>query len=353
MNERSPKAILLTPPGAAALAVVRLTGTGVADFLSRHFSRPPAEGRCVHGTLADGDRVIDDPVVVLHRGRHVADVSLHGGPWVVRSVLELARCGGFEVVERTALPLPEEAVDAETEIGREVLRYLPMARTELALGVLLAQEAAWQRLPDSARVASILADRSLHWLLHPPRVAIVGEPNVGKSTLANQLFAQERSITADVPGTTRDWVGEIANIDGVPVMLYDTPGVRETGDAIEREAIRKARTLLAEVSVVLRVRDPFRDEPVELEGLSSECRVMTVVNQADLQREGERVSESSHALYTTATTGKGVGELRRAIRVALGCDDVDPATPRIWTHRQRDALTRALTDPAQLRNLLF
>src|SRR4051794_15814146 len=93
------RAILLTPPGGAALAVVRLTGPGVPAFLAAHFSRPAAEGRCVHGDLADGGRVIDDPVVVLHPGGTTADVNLHGGPWVIRATLDLACRAGFEAVE--------------------------------------------------------------------------------------------------------------------------------------------------------------------------------------------------------------------------------------------------------------
>ena len=118
MTMATGSAILLTPPGSAAIAVVRLAGAGVPSFLRTHFSRPAVEGRCVHGDLKDGTRVVDDPVVVLHRGGAGADVNLHGGPWVVRSVLELARRAGFDVMERPELPLPNEAVDADTEIGR-------------------------------------------------------------------------------------------------------------------------------------------------------------------------------------------------------------------------------------------
>src|SRR4051812_47264839 len=129
---RKGRAILLTPPGAAAIAVVRLVGEGVGPFLAAHFDKPVAEGRCVHGTLSDRGRVLDDPVVVVSGGGAVADVSVHGGRWVVRSVLELARREGFAVEQTDGLPLPREAVDAETEIGREVLQYLPMARTGLA-----------------------------------------------------------------------------------------------------------------------------------------------------------------------------------------------------------------------------
>src|SRR4051794_4437240 len=96
--ENSNQAILLTPPGSAAIAVVRLRGPLVEPFLRAHFSRPVPPGRCVHGTLSDGGTEIDDPVVVLDADRLTADVSLHGGPWVVRRALELAGRAGFDVL---------------------------------------------------------------------------------------------------------------------------------------------------------------------------------------------------------------------------------------------------------------
>ena len=86
--------------------------------------------------------------------------------------------------------------------------------------MLLNQPAAWRKGIDPA---AMLKDMTLWRLLHPPKIAIVGEPNVGESTLANRLFGQQRSITADVPGTTRDWVGEMADIGGLAAMLIEYP----------------------------------------------------------------------------------------------------------------------------------
>ena len=101
---------VLTPSGGAAIAVVRLVGPGVGAFLAAHFSKPAREGRCVHGELTDGGRVVDDPVIVLHPGGGVADVSLHGGPWVVRAALDLARRYGFEATESAEWSVPERAI---------------------------------------------------------------------------------------------------------------------------------------------------------------------------------------------------------------------------------------------------
>jgi tRNA modification GTPase len=336
------QALLLTPPGAAAIAVVRLVGPAVGAFLRAHLEKPLAPGRCIHGLLRDGERVIDDPVVVLAPNEGSADVNLHGGPWVVRSVLELARREGFEVRERPDLPLPPEAVDGRTELEQEVLAHLPMARTELALRGLLVQEQAWELFLKSpqaeqrAEAQAMLLDCGLWWLLHPPRVAIAGAPNVGKSTLANQLFAQERSITADVPGTTRDWVGEVANIDGLAVVLVDTPGIRQTSDPIEAAAIERSGGELRTADLVLLVLDGSRPLGLEqAELLRQFPSAIRVINKCDLpaawnQREIDGVQ-------IVATSGAGVNALRESIKRHFGVAARGGAA-RWWTERQRQTL---------------
>ena len=337
------RAILLTPPGAGAIAVVRLAGGGVATFLREHFDKSVEPGRCVHGTLAERGRVLDDPVVVSSEGGRVADLCLHGGPWVVQSVLDLARRQGFDVVEPGALPLHETAVEGANVISIEVAQYLPLAGTELALRALLAQPAAWGQFgtdgpsPEVAR--RMVADRSLYWLLHPPRVAIVGVPNVGKSTLANQLFARERLITADVPGTTRDWVGEMANLDGLAVMLVDTPGLHDAPDPVEREAIERSREQVAAADLLVLVLDPTQPrEPGQAALERAYPDALRVVNKSD--RAGTWEAHGS-AIRTVATNGKGVDALRAAVkRHFLGAETVDVKRAKWWTPRQRELLAR-------------
>jgi tRNA modification GTPase len=333
-------AVLLTPPGAAAIAVVRLSGADVDRFLRERFSRAAPPGRCVHADLSDeSGNVLDDAVVVRLPGREsVADINLHGGAWVVRSVLNLLERAGFEV--RDVGAAPEVAFDASDELEREVLAALPLARTELAVRTLLAQPRAWAEFGKSAtreQVQKVLADRSLLHLLHPPRVAIIGAPNVGKSTLANQLFAQERSITADAPGTTRDWVGEIANVDGLAVMLVDTPGVRETTDDIEREAIRRSGAEVGRADLVVLVLDVTRPiEPEQGPLLRAHPGALKVINKVD----GEAAWDvrSIDAIQTVASTGQGVDVLRDAIRGRFGCLNLAIERARTWTQRQREML---------------
>lgn len=333
------RALLLTPAGSGAIAVVRLTGPKTAAFLAAHFSRDVRPGRCVHGTLIDGSNVIDDPVVVMLPDGVSVDVNVHGGPWVVRSVIELARAEGFEVCERLELPLPDDAVEGTTEIGVEIAAHLPLATTELALSELLRQGEAWEQwaaMEDRERRAEaekMLADRGLWWLLHPPTIAIVGAANVGKSTLANQLFGQERSITADLPGTTRDWVGEMANVDGLAVKLVDTPGIRVTNDPIEAEAIARAGDEVRQADLVVLVLDASRAwEPEQAALRARFAGALVVVNKCDLPAAWDW--RAMDACEVVATLGEGIDALRRGIKCVFGAENRNCGA-RCWTERQR------------------
>jgi small GTP-binding protein len=315
----------------------------------------------VHGVLRGlSGETIDDPVVAwLSEGR--ADLNLHGSPWIIHRVLDMARQAGFHVDESLCVPLDPSAVDRwpmstgsdtipsaangqPSVIERDVLTHIPLARTELAVRALLAQPQAWKvwealEPPERRRqAAAMVADRALWWLLHPPRVAIVGPPNAGKSTLANQLFAQERSIVADQPGTTRDWVGELANINDLAVMLVDTPGQRSTDDPIEREAISQSGEVIQSADLIVLVFDASMNQAADPE-MATDVPILRVANKQD-RRTWEAADRG--ALPLTATTGQGIDALRQEISRHFGCEQLDLSRPRWWTESQRILLEKAL-----------
>lgn len=343
-------ALLTAPPPASgsAIAVVRLRGPLVEPFLQSHFSKSAAPGRCVHGTLSDGPDLLDDPVVVLGETGDFADINLHGSGWIIDSVMRLAARFGFSIQSVAAEPEFESPGECRSLLEREMLAALPLAQTKLAIQTLLNQPALWRRTIsqglDRETIGAILGRKPLHWLLHPPRVAIVGEPNVGKSSLANQLFAQERSITANVPGTTRDWVGEIADIDGLAVMLLDTPGIRATSDPIEAAAIDASRTQIRASDLVLRVVDATE----AISPAPSAANELLIVNKIDLARDRQVMSP---ALAVSARTGVGVPELRHRMGDHFGVHPSITGEIHWWTQRQRSILQRALSNPAVLADL--
>ena len=351
MSDAQNTVTLLTPAGVGAIAVVRICGPSAHATLSRCFSQGcDTLNRCVHGHLLDNDRVIDD-IVVVRIAPDVFDLNTHGGTWVVRSVIELFVRHGFAVTEDAPDP-------GDTTLQREIAGGMRLVTTAAGLLMLQVQEALWKLLRTDHKLGKdvlpalreALCNRALERMLHPPRVAIVGPANVGKSTLANQLFGTARSITADVPGTTRDWVGELANVDELPVMLIDTPGMRETADAIEHAAIHASSRQVEQSEMAVVVIDGTRTLEEQRAILKKFYGATIVVNKSD-QPPGKGI-EFVEGIHTVATTGEGVDKLRKAIvKFFCGRSIIQVMTPSIWTSRQREIVERALDDITALDEL--
>ena len=335
------RCFLMTAPGTSALAAVRVAGPSVVAFLQRRFSKTATPGRPIHGELRDDAGVIDDPVVVLREDGFAADITLHGGAWIARCVMTLAEGDGFAISAVDAETIG--STDAATIFEHELLVSLPRARTELAVRTLLAQPSAWRRLsstyPTEAMIQAMLVDRSLEHLLSPPTLAIVGLPNAGKSTLANRMFGQQRSIVSPHEGTTRDWVGEEANLDGLIVKLIDTPGRRTTDDAIERAAITASDAAIGGADALLLLLDASRDDSAQHELVLHFSNATMVLNKIDqrLPVWDEARVRQLDAIPICARSGEGLDAVIARTHTQFGIDR-DMTRPRVWTRRQREEL---------------
>lgn len=365
-------AVLLTPRGVGALAVVRVVGKSAVTAVVRQLSRAPVPGRATHAELRDArGEVIDDPVVTISTDGDVLDLCLHGGNWVVQAALNAIRAIGVPVLTDGRCLPTITAFEGVDGFEQDVLAGLPSATTELGIRALLSQRSAWERefqklnlrFPSDWRVwrrdvapRGALArnideavweakrrDRLLWRLLHPATVAVVGPANVGKSTLVNRLLGRERSIVADLPGTTRDWVAEQADLDGLPVLLVDTPGQRVTVDPIERAAMQLAHDVVQAADLVVVVVDgsiPPDASSVPL--LDRWPRGVHVANKCDLPPASD--CGALGLLPVSAKTGIGMERLVRAIQSRLGLAEHDggglwsPEQPRWWLDEHFEAV---------------
>jgi tRNA modification GTPase len=341
--------------------VVRLSGPDAASIGHRLIThRGRLEPRRATFTRTDAvDQVVATyfPSPRSYTGEDVLELSAHGSPVVLRTIVEKAtKCGArlaepgeftFRAFLNGRIDLMQaeavaDLIDAVTPLqARTAFDQLEgtltraIADIDSALFDLIARLEASVDFPDEGyhfvepgalgqridevlgRISALLcAARRGRLVREGLQVAIVGRPNVGKSSLFNALVGTSRAIVTDVPGTTRDLVTEAIDLDGLRVTLVDTAGLRETDNVVEAAGVARSRAAVGVADLVLVVVD--EDEDVEVAGGPSESRHLIVQNKCDLGRpqRGIRVS---------AKTGAGVDKLRKAIAAAL---DFDPARDR-------------------------
>ena len=179
------------------------------------------------------------------------------------------------------------------------------------------------------------------------KIAFVGKPNVGKSSLVNRLLGFERVIVSDVAGTTRDIVEETVLVGGVPLRLADTAGLRDTDDAVERIGVERARKRIQSAQLVLAVFDYTRrlgEEDCRLAHACKNVPAIAVVNKSDLATKIDYMyihKYFKHVVVISAKSGDGLEELSQAIGKVLRTAEIDPNEGMLFTERQRNAARRA------------
>ncbi|MGM9320388.1 tRNA uridine-5-carboxymethylaminomethyl(34) synthesis GTPase MnmE [Deinococcus aquaticus] len=382
-------AAIATAPGSAGVGIVRISGPDalrVADGLFRGRrapSRTPG-GRFLFGHLTgDSGEILDEGLCLIFKGprsytgEDVAELQTHGSPAVLARVLartlELgarpARPGEFTLraylsgrldlaQAEAVLNLIEAQTDAARRqatlgltgaLGERVERVAAnVTRTLAALQAML--DYPEEGVPDEDRAQPLTAaDHDLTELLRTARagqvatrgarLALIGRPNAGKSSLLNALVGFERSIVTPVAGTTRDYLEEGLELAGVPVTLVDTAGIRDTADAIEAAGVRQALNLAGAADLILALEDgsaPREPLPTTLD-LGNGPRVIRVRTKADLTPAWT----DPGALNVSAVEGTGLSDLREAIRAAL-LGDAARGEAWLTTERQADAARRAL-----------
>lgn len=388
-------AAIATPPGRGALGIVRLSGPG-ADTIARKLCGELPEPRVAalrHFRDADG-AAIDEGVVLRFvapnsfTGENVVELQGHGGPVVLQALLaaacaqgaRLARPGEFSerafLNGRIDLAQAEaivDLIDAGTrDAARAALRSLDgalSARVTALVDELTALRVFVEGALDfSDEDVDWLADASLHLRVTTLRqhlqqlladagrgrrlrdgltVALTGRPNVGKSTLLNRLAGAEVAIVTDIPGTTRDLLRENLDLDGLPLTLVDTAGLRDSDDPVEREGVRRARAALAQAEAALFIVETPQGitapDQALLETLPAGLQTLVVHNKCDLAgvTPGRWEQDGRVHLRLSASTGAGVDGLVRELHRLAGLGETTQGAFSART-RHLDALRRTL-----------
>ena len=365
-------AAISTPIGEGGIGIVRLSGPDAIEIAYRLFLSP--RGVDIHdvpthtihyGHISSHGETIDEVLLSVMRAPHtytredVVEINCHGGIVAVRLVLDAVLDAGARLAERGEftkraflngrISLDQAAsvlniVSAKTKLGLEVAvdqlggRFsaeIEMVRQQIAS--LLARIEVEIDYPDEdikeggirgdvseliAQVKRLLTASSQgRVLLEGLTIAIVGRPNVGKSTLLNALLSEQRAIVTEIPGTTRDTIEEIAVIGGVPVRLIDTAGMRAPSDPVEAEGVRRSQEAMKRADLILLILDrscELTSEDFSLLHRQWDRPLFVVLNKIDLpaamtRSEIEAQVPGHHPFEICAESGEGIEQLERGI----------------------------------------
>jgi tRNA modification GTPase len=375
---------IATPPGRGGIGVARLSGPEAATIAAPMLQLPHSDGlkpnRAHFGELIDPSTLerIDEVVVTYFAKPHsyttddVIEISCHGSPVVLRHVVEMALARGARLAEPgeftmraflngridlTQAEAVRDLIDSQTLYQAQVAarqlegalskRLQPIKQKLVDLiaimeaGIDFAEDDI-SIIPDEqildriaevhAPLEQLLASFTYGKVVHEGlTLAIVGRPNVGKSSLFNRLVEHERAIVTATPGTTRDLVSETVSIGGIPVRLVDTAGIRDSLDEAESIGVRKSLEALADADIVLVVLDashPASDDgarrrDTELISLVTRRLAIVVQNKIDSIATAPLMPDGGlTVVMTSAKTGQGIEQLRAKILRLAGGDGV-------------------------------
>lgn len=332
-------AAISTPPGEGGIGIIRISGEDALSILKKIFRTPSGKTEMndhllVYGHIQDPEngQILDEVLSVYmkaprtYTAEDVVEIDCHGGIVPLRKILQLVyRCGARpaepgEFTERAFLngrldlPQAEAVMDMisaradktyDAAIGqlsgtlsekiRDIRAMLMDIRVLVTVNIEYPDEdieiMTYQKLkedlqPVLQKTAALLKTSETGRILSSGlKIAIVGKPNVGKSSLMNRMLRESRAIVTDIPGTTRDTIREDMKLRGIPISLIDTAGIRETEDQIEALGIEKSRDSWSSADLVLLVLDagkPLSDEDVEILQHADPEKTIVIVNKADL-----------------------------------------------------------------------
>ena len=414
MSDLSAIAAISTPLGTGGVGIIRISGKNATEIVDRIFvsvngkKLSSSKGyRAYFGRIFDGETAVDEVVCLVFRAPHsytgedVVEINCHGGVVLLKKILRLILQNGAqaaapgEFTKRAFLNGKLDLSEAEsvmTLISAQGEQGANAAFNQLegslsrkiekinsSLLSLAAHIAAWVDYPDDE--IEELGNNELYSTIYNAylelcallsnfdsgmavtngvEAAIVGKPNVGKSTLMNLLTGYDRSIVTEIEGTTRDVVEETVNLNGCILRISDTAGMRETGDIVEKLGVERSRKKLERAAIVFAVFDlskPLSDEDKELIDECKDKNVIPIINKTDLEPRLDVdyiKNKLGSPLFISAKIGDGYNDLCDRVAELMGTKNFDTTSAILVNERQRICCQKAsdaLKDALEALNL--
>lgn len=397
---------LATPIGRSGIGVIRLSGDRSLEIVGRMVGDDAFSPEARTANLRDlyfplTDELIDQAIITFFRGPNsftgedVVEISCHGSPVLLRQVIDIcmdldariAEPGEFTLralqngrIDLTEAEAIRDLIDAQTtasarqavrQMSGEMSKQIQPIKDDL-LSVIVVLESALEFVEDDLPPTQIEGVRKSlteitveigrqadtfkvgHLVREGLRVAIVGRPNVGKSSLFNGLLGSERAIVTEIAGTTRDHLHERFVVNDIPISLIDTAGLRETTDTVEIIGVERAKAVMADADLVVVMLDSSEqtsDEDREILQSVKELNYIVVLNKIDKipSTDIDRIIAAEHTSLAylrekivpiSAKTGDGLDQLRDALVRPFTGEDISIAGFLVTDARHYDLLTR-------------
>jgi len=374
-NQTDTISAISTPPGIGGISIIRISGENAINVLSKSYKGKIAPKdfkthSIYFGEIFDANQLVDEVLVSVfiaphsYTGEDVIEISCHGGNFVTQRILQIILRNGARMalpgeftkraflngkMDLTEAEAVIDLIQAKTKHSQEIAIYqlegklyssikkildkITNLRSQLELDLDFSDQGLEYSTTKGLLTQLRTIRKEISSLVHTGdegiilnegyRIVIAGEPNAGKSSLFNKIVENERAIVTEIPGTTRDYIEEDIALKGYLIKLFDTAGMRESGDRIERAGIEKSVDIIKQAHLILWVHDITAPRRFSVREPLKGKNLIEVFNKIDLLKKKKKSDDPSIA-FVSALSGQGVSELKDKIirRIDLGKYDI-------------------------------